>query len=109
MPSGSFSIMNKRASFRIALPLGLLMTIALLGYALLAGTAATAPARAQVVILSTTDLHGHIYPIVYYTTTPDGRGLAKLATAIKQARKDNPDLLLLDSGDTIQGTPLEYI
>ncbi|HEY0323816.1 MAG TPA: 5'-nucleotidase C-terminal domain-containing protein [Pyrinomonadaceae bacterium] len=100
--------MNKRTSFRIALPLGLLMTIALLVYGL-ACTAATAPARVQVVILSTTDLHGNIYPIDYYTNKPDGRGLAKLATAIKQARKDNPNLLLLDSGDTIQGTPLEYI
>src|SRR5215212_8123952 len=100
--------MKKRASFRVALPAGLLMTIALLVYAF-GGTAATAPARVQVVILSTTDLHGNIYPIDYYTNKPDGRGLAKLATAIKQARTDNPNLLLLDSGDTIQGTPLEYI
>jgi 2',3'-cyclic-nucleotide 2'-phosphodiesterase (5'-nucleotidase family) len=99
--------MNRRASFRIAAASGLLMTIALLVYAFV-GTAA-APARVQVVILSTTDLHGNIYPIDYYTNKPDGRGLAKLATAIKQARKDNPNLLLLDSGDTIQGTPLEYI
>lgn len=100
--------MSKRASYRIGLPSGLLMTIALLVYSL-AGTAATAPARVQVVILSTTDLHGNIYPIDYYTNKPEGRGLAKLATAIKQARKDNPNLLLLDSGDTIQGTPLEYV
>jgi 2',3'-cyclic-nucleotide 2'-phosphodiesterase (5'-nucleotidase family) len=100
--------MSKRASFRVALLSGLLMTVALLVYTL-AGAAATAPGRVQVVILSTTDLHGNIYPIDYYTNKPDGRGLAKLATAIKQARKDNPDLLLLDSGDTIQGTPLEYI
>jgi 2',3'-cyclic-nucleotide 2'-phosphodiesterase / 3'-nucleotidase len=98
--------MSKRASFRVALPAGLLMTIALLVYGW-AGTAA--PARTQVVILSTTDLHGNIYPIDYYTNKADARGLAKLATAIKQARKDNPNLLLLDSGDTIQGTPLEYI
>jgi 2',3'-cyclic-nucleotide 2'-phosphodiesterase / 3'-nucleotidase len=73
-----------------------------------AGTSA-APARVQVVILSTTDLHGNIYPVDYYTNKPDARGLAKVATVIKQARKDNPNLLLLDSGDTIQGTPLEYI
>jgi 2',3'-cyclic-nucleotide 2'-phosphodiesterase (5'-nucleotidase family) len=98
--------MSKRASFRVALATGLLMTIAVLVYAF---AGAAAPSRVQVVILSTTDLHGNIYPIDYYTNKPDGRGLAKLATAIKQARKDNPDLLLLDSGDTIQGTPLEYI
>ncbi|MBD0372142.1 MAG: 5'-nucleotidase C-terminal domain-containing protein [Pyrinomonadaceae bacterium] len=96
--------MSKRAYFRTGLFAVLLMAVALLVLA-----AASAPARVQVVILSTTDLHGNIYPIDYYTNKPDGRGLAKLATAIKQARKDNPNLLLLDSGDTIQGTPLEYI
>lgn len=64
--------------------------------------------RAQVTILSTTDLHGNILPIDYYTNQPDARGLAKVATLIKQARKENPQLLLIDSGDTIQGTPLAY-
>jgi len=64
--------------------------------------------RAQVTILSTTDLHGNILPIDYYTNKPDARGLAKVATIIKQTRKESPQLLLLDSGDTIQGTPLEY-
>jgi 2',3'-cyclic-nucleotide 2'-phosphodiesterase/3'-nucleotidase len=69
---------------------------------------AAAQQRAQVTILQTTDLHGHIYPIDYYTNKPDMNGLAKAATLIKQARQDNPNLLLLDSGDTIQGTPLVY-
>ncbi len=64
--------------------------------------------RARVTILSTTDLHGNIFPIDYYTNKPDARGLAKIATIVKQARKENPELLLIDSGDTIQGTPLEY-
>ena len=54
-------------------------------------------------------MHGHIFPIDYYTNKYDNVGVAKVATIIKQARKDDPDLLLLDSGDTIQGTPLEYL
>src|SRR5918911_3082848 len=66
-------------------------------------------ARAWVTIISTTDLHGNIYPLDYYTNKPDARGLAKAATIIKQIRKENPAALLLDSGDTIQGTPLEYV
>src|SRR5688572_14509247 len=66
------------------------------------------PARAHVVILQTTDLHGNIYPIDYYTNKPDARGLAKAGTIIKQIRKDNPNILLVDSGDTTQGTPLAY-
>src|ERR1051325_8511161 len=67
-----------------------------------------APARAHVVILSTTDMHGRIFPVDYYTNKYDNVGIAKVATLVKEARKNDPDLLLLDSGDTIQGTPLEY-
>ena len=65
------------------------------------------PDRVQITILSTTDLHGNIDPIDYYTNKPDNRGLAKIATLINRARKENPNSLLIDSGDTIQGTPLE--
>src|SRR3954463_14578138 len=68
----------------------------------------TTPQRAHVVILSTTDMHGRVFPIDYYTNKYDNVGIAKVATLIKEARKNDPDLLLLDSGDTIQGTPLEY-
>src|ERR1043165_7194589 len=67
------------------------------------------PDRVQITILSTTDLHGNIDPIDYYTNKPDNRGLAKVATLIKRIRKENPNSLLIDSGDTIQGTPLESI
>jgi 2',3'-cyclic-nucleotide 2'-phosphodiesterase/3'-nucleotidase len=73
-----------------------------------AAAAALAPKRVQVTILSTADLHGNILPVDYYTNKPDDRGLAKVATLITQARRDNPNVLLLDSGDTIQGSPLEY-
>ena len=66
------------------------------------------PQRVHIVILGTTDLHGNILPIDYYTDKPDNRGLAKVATLIKQVRKDNPNVVLVDSGDTIQGTPLAY-
>ena len=70
---------------------------------------ADGPKRVQITILSTTDLHGNILPIDYYTNKPDMRGLAKVASIIKAARKENPGLLLIDSGDTIQGSPLEYV
>jgi len=53
-------------------------------------------------------MHGRIFPIDYYTNKYDNVGIAKVATLVKDARKNDPDLLLLDSGDTIQGTPLEY-
>ena len=66
-----------------------------------------APERVQITILGTTDLHGNINPIDYYTNKPDNRGLAKVATLIKRIRGEQPNVLLIDSGDTIQGSPLE--
>jgi len=62
----------------------------------------------HVTVLGTTDLHGHIFPMDYYTNRPAQLGLAKVATLIANARLGAPHLLLLDSGDTIQGSPLEY-
>lgn len=64
------------------------------------------PERVQITILGTTDLHGNINPIDYYTDKPDNRGLAKVATLIKRIRNEQPNTLLIDSGDTIQGSPL---
>jgi 2',3'-cyclic-nucleotide 2'-phosphodiesterase/3'-nucleotidase len=66
-----------------------------------------APERVQITILGTTDLHGNLNPIDYYTNKPDNRGIAKVATLIKRIRKEQPNVLLIDSGDTIQGSPLE--
>src|SRR3989440_4642311 len=80
----------------------------LLAPLLVDGSHRTAPARAHVVILSTTDMHGRVFPIDYYTNKYDNVGIAKVATLIKEARKRDADLMLVDSGDTIQGTPLEY-
>src|ERR1044071_5263016 len=66
-----------------------------------------APERVQITILGTTDLHGNIDPIDYYTNKSDNRGLAKVATLIKRIRQEHANVLLIDSGDTIQGSPLE--
>ena len=93
---------------RIILSSWLSLTILLAACVLAGRVGSGAPARAHITILSTTDLHGNILPVDYYTNRPDERGLAKAATIIRQARGENPNLLLLDSGDTIQGTPLAY-
>jgi 2',3'-cyclic-nucleotide 2'-phosphodiesterase / 3'-nucleotidase len=71
-----------------------------------------AAARAQTVtvsVLATTDMHGNLYPIDYFTDRPAARGLAKIATLIREARAGNPNTLLVDCGDTIQGSPLESV
>jgi 2',3'-cyclic-nucleotide 2'-phosphodiesterase/3'-nucleotidase len=64
--------------------------------------------RVHIVVLGTTDQHGNLFPVDYYTDKADNRGLAKISTLIKQVRKEARNVVLIDSGDTIQGTPLEY-
>ncbi len=81
-------------------------------FALLATLTITPLASAQstttITILQTTDLHTNVLAWDYYTGQSAEWGLAKVATLIKQERAKDPDALLLDSGDTIQGTPLGY-
>jgi 2',3'-cyclic-nucleotide 2'-phosphodiesterase/3'-nucleotidase len=66
-------------------------------------------AELKVTMLATTDLHGNLFPYDYYTAQPAPRGLAKIATLIEAARAENPNNLLIDCGDVIQGTPLEAV
>jgi 2',3'-cyclic-nucleotide 2'-phosphodiesterase/3'-nucleotidase len=77
--------------------------------ALLAFAALAQAQQVTVTVMATTDLHGNLYPIDYVTDRPAARGLAKLATLVRAVRAENPNNLLIDAGDTIQGTPLEYV
>ncbi|GAB2936750.1 bifunctional metallophosphatase/5'-nucleotidase [Streptomyces mayteni] len=82
--------------------------------------AAAAPAqgtkRYAFTVMGTTDLHGNVFNWDYFTDaefTDGGNndiGLAKLATLVKQVRAEKGDrnTLLIDAGDTIQGTQLAY-
>ncbi|HUK31055.1 MAG TPA: metallophosphoesterase, partial [Candidatus Acidoferrum sp.] len=62
----------------------------------------------HIVLLGTTDIHGNIFPEDYYANHAANRGLAKIETLVKQERTKDPNALLLDSGDIIEGTPLAY-
>ncbi|AKI96860.1 5'-nucleotidase C-terminal domain-containing protein [Kosmotoga pacifica] len=59
-------------------------------------------------ILHTSDLHGNIFPINYATNAPYYVGLGKVSTILKNTLAENPATVILDTGDLIQGTPLEY-
>ncbi len=60
-------------------------------------------------VLSTTDLHGHVMAEDTYSMQPRNLGWAKVASLIRQRKALNPNTLLLDSGDTIQGEPINYV
>ncbi|MBE3590166.1 MAG: bifunctional 2',3'-cyclic-nucleotide 2'-phosphodiesterase/3'-nucleotidase [Firmicutes bacterium] len=72
-------------------------------------TAPVTGGDAELVIMATSDLHGNIYPWDYYKNQAAPLyGLAKIETLIKQVRADHPNTVLLDDGDVLQGTPLDY-
>ena len=63
--------------------------------------------RARIGVLETTDLHSNVMSYDYYKLArDDSLGLERAATLIEQARKEFPNTLLFDDGDTIQGTAL---
>lgn len=63
---------------------------------------------ATISIIGTSDLHGSIFPMDYNTGAASNVGLAKISTYVKSVRAANPNTMLIDNGDTIQGTPLVY-
>ncbi len=86
-----------------------LLAGAVLALGLAAADRTPPPASAHVTILETADLHGHLLPWDYFAEKPDDVGLARVATHVAAIRKEVPDALLLDAGDTIQGTPIEFL
>ncbi|MCM1948828.1 5'-nucleotidase C-terminal domain-containing protein [Streptomyces sp. G2] len=95
------------------------------GAALTAGVAAPAEAhgarpkpakRYSFTVMGTTDLHGNVLNWDYFTDKEfddkahNDVGLAKISTLVEQVRaaKGRRNTLLIDAGDTIQGTQLSY-
>lgn len=65
--------------------------------------------EARIQILGTTDMHGRVMAEETFSLQPANLGWAKIASLIRQQRAQNPDAILVDCGDTIQGEPLNYI
>ncbi|MEU1780482.1 MULTISPECIES: bifunctional metallophosphatase/5'-nucleotidase [Streptomyces] len=97
----------------------------------LAGAVGAAPAEAEglaggggarrkkryaLTVMGTTDLHGNVFNWDYFTDAEfddkahNDVGLAKISTLVGQVRaeKGRRNTLLIDAGDTIQGTQLSY-
>ncbi len=58
----------------------------------------------KLTILHTNDMHSHIHPFTSGRNKGLG-GMAQRAALIKQIRKQEEHVLLLDAGDIFQGTP----
>jgi len=59
-----------------------------------------------ITILHTNDTHSQIDPFPANDRQYPGKaGVARRATLVKRVRQDNPNTLLIDAGDSFQGTP----
>lgn len=95
-------------TLRILLPLVMILSLIL----------PTSPIKAEenksssvnLSILATTDVHANMMDYDYYSDKPTTEfGLARTAQLIEKHRRENPNTLLVDNGDLIQGNPLgEY-
>ncbi|GGX63864.1 multifunctional 2',3'-cyclic-nucleotide 2'-phosphodiesterase/5'-nucleotidase/3'-nucleotidase [Streptomyces anandii JCM 4720] len=81
-----------------------------------AGASGRPAKRWSLTVMGTTDLHGHVFNWDYFKDAEyaDGagnaQGLARISTLVNQVREEKGrcNTLLIDAGDTIQGTPLTY-
>ena len=59
----------------------------------------------HITVIGTSDMHGNIWGYSYEDNSETANnGMARLYTYIESVRKENPDTLLIDAGDDIQGT-----
>ncbi|MGQ0648299.1 MAG: 5'-nucleotidase C-terminal domain-containing protein [Gemmatimonadaceae bacterium] len=83
----------------------------LAGAALIGAGAQGPPRQVELVVASTTDVHGRLRAWDYYADGVDSaRGLARAATIIDSLRQAHPGrVVLVDAGDLLQGNPLTYV
>src|SRR5829696_2820203 len=62
-------------------------------------------AETVITILHTNDTHSQIEPLPSNDANAGKGGVARRATLVKRIRKENPNTLLVDAGDVLQGTP----
>ena len=62
-------------------------------------------AETVITILHTNDTHSQIDPLPANDRNAGKGGVARRATLVKRVRKENPNTLLVDAGDVLQGTP----
>ncbi|MFZ1871424.1 MAG: 5'-nucleotidase C-terminal domain-containing protein [Chania sp.] len=80
----------------------------LLSLLLCLSTSVMAAEPVNITILGTSDLHGTFVPWDYSTDTANLAGsLSQIATQVHQVRAQQPNVILVDAGDTIQGNFVE--
>jgi 2',3'-cyclic-nucleotide 2'-phosphodiesterase/3'-nucleotidase len=74
----------------------------------LASSQVRAQERATLRVLFTSDMHAHVLPFDDVRERPARGSIAQVATVVARERQADPMNVVLDGGDEIEGTPLEY-
>lgn len=98
---GGFTMSNRRDFLRQAILGGGTLALGLFPEELFASGELV-----RLTVMHTNDMHCHIDPFpADHAEYPGKGGLIRIASLVRQCRKENPNLLLLDGGDMFQGTP----
>jgi len=84
----------------------LVVCIALLSLSVFAQN--TTSKSVALTFIETSDIHGAIYPYDFVNARPMTTSLAQVASLIAATRQANPNTVLLDDGDSLQGQPTVY-
>ena len=98
---GGFTMSNRRTFLKRAAMSGGALSLGLFPKELFASGELV-----KLTVMHTNDMHCHLDPFPEdHAEYPGKGGLVRIASMVNEARKENPNLLLLDGGDMFQGTP----
>lgn len=98
--------MHKRFRSTVSL---LLSAVLISGLALPGAAAAGKSEPIELTLIATSDVHGKVLPIDYATNAPKPTvGLSMISSMIKDIREKEDNVILVDGGDTVQGTAMTY-
>jgi 2',3'-cyclic-nucleotide 2'-phosphodiesterase/3'-nucleotidase len=85
-----------------------IVIVAAAGFVPIALAAADESSSPRLTVLHTSDLHGQVMPFDDARNRPSRGSLTRVATVVDRIRNESAHpVMVLDSGDTIQGTPFE--
>ena len=63
---------------------------------------------AQLTIVCTSDVHGNLFPYDFLSGDSAQGSLARVSSYLKELRQEGREVIYLDGGDMLQGTPATY-
>ena len=99
--------MNNNNFLRKNISIVIILTLIISMFAMPMSTFGAEDSTVDITILGTSDIHGAINSYDYATGDDYGeRGLAIISSIVNETREENKNTILIDNGDTIQGTLL---